>query len=148
MHLSLRVVVALLLAITVPIQGVVAAAMAQCYPATQHMAEAVSTQAGHDRAAMMGVSVHDHHQMAPHRQQSSTSANEPGRFVADLLHGGQHKVTKGHGGGTCCAVAAIPSRPLVLESVAQREFFAPFEPNGVSAFLTGGLERPPRFFLA
>jgi hypothetical protein len=116
MHLSLRVVVALLLAITVPIQGVVAAAMAQCYPAAQHVAEAVSTQAGHDRAAMMGVS--------------------------------EHKVTKGHGGGSCCAVAAIPSRPLVLESVAQREFFAPFEPNGVSAFLTGGLERPPRFFLA
>jgi hypothetical protein len=148
MHFSLRVVVALLLAITVPIQGLVAATRGWCCPSPEQVAEAVPMDTGHGQAVMMAAAMPDHHQMTAHRHQSSTSANEPGQFDAELQNGGLLKVAKRHRGASCCTVAVIPSGPLVLGSVTLKELFTSFEPRGVIAFLTEGLERPPRLLLA
>lgn len=148
MRLDLRAVVALLLAITVPIQAVVAATIAHCCPTTQQVAGAVSSHPGDDHARMMVASMQDHQRVAAHLDARSTPVSGPGQFDIDLSQSDPYKVAKGHGGGSCCALPAIPSRPLALECVTQREYFAPFGPDSVSAFLTEGLERPPRFLVA
>jgi hypothetical protein len=148
MRCSLRVVLALLLAVAVPSQGVVAATMGWCCPTPETVAAAVWSHPGHDHAAMMAASMQDHHEMAAHQLRSAGPLNEPGRFDVDLLHGSPHKVAKCHGHMGCCATAAIPSCSLLVDSVALKEFFAPFAPNGLAAFFTEGLERPPRLFIA
>ena len=144
-----RIIIALVLAFALPLQGVAAATMAACGP-SHHRMEGVAqahSHFDHDGQPEAQTGVHDHSSL--HSQQQSLAG---GQAHSDhhAAHGGLDKVSKYKCSAcaSCCAVAAIPSSLLTLESVSLPEFFAPLELSGIAAFLTEGLERPPRTVLA
>jgi hypothetical protein len=143
-----RFVVALVLAVALPFQGVAAATMAACGPShhlTDGMAQAHS-DFGHGQSEAVTGS-HDH--ASPHSLESRLDG-EPAQADHQALHGGSHNAPKYKCSScvSCCTSTAIPSPLVFLESAALPESFAYSEPSGVAAFLGEGLERPPRIVLA
>ena len=101
----------------------------------------------HDGQPEAVIGGDDHASLHSHEQ---SLAGEQAKSEHHVVHGGLDKVSKYKCSAcaSCCAAAAIPSPPVTLESVSLPEFFAPLEPGGIAAFLTEGLERPPRSVLA
>jgi len=129
-----RLALTLLLAIALPLQGMAAAAM-------------IARGAGsHDHTHAVA---HDHHALDPagHADAGSDEMN------AAHSHGGKADP----GGGTlhkcsacasCCVGAAAPSQSITFDTVKLTDRFAPLVARSVPAYVSEGLERPPREFLA
>ena len=129
-----RLVLTLLLAIALPLQGMAAAAM-------------IARGAGfHDHTHAVA---HDHHALDPAGHADAGSDE----MHAAHSHGGKADP----GGGTlhkcsacasCCVGAAAPSQSITFDTVKLTDRFAPLVARSVPAYVSEGLERPPREFLA
>jgi len=126
-----------LLAIALPMQGMAAATMISC-GVGQHE---------HDGAHAVS---HRHHGSAGHDH--ATEANSYETRVAhshvgkaDLVEGTLHKCSAC---ASCCIGAAVPSQAIAFDTVKLTDHFAPLVTRSVPAYVTEGLERPPRAFLA
>ncbi len=144
-----RIIVALVLAVALPFQGVAAATMAACGPSHHRMDGVVQTHShfDHDGRPEAVTNGHDHASLLSHEK---SLAGEQAQADHHAVHGGLDKLSKYKCSAcaSCCAAAAIPSPLVVLESASLPEFFASLESSGIAAFLTEGLERPPRSVLA
>lgn len=134
-----RLAMMLLLALALPVQGVAAAAMISC------------SAGQHDHGAPQ---VAGHHHPAAHAMAESHSADaSPHVGHAHESHDGKGNLGKGtvhkcSACSSCCVGAAVPSPSIVFESVKLTDHFAPLVARSMPAYLTEGLERPPRAFLA
>ena len=144
-----RIIIALVLAFALPLQGVAAATMVACGPSHHRMdgASQVHSHFDHDGQPEAQTDDHDHSSLHSHEQSLIGEQVHPDHHAAhhDLDKASKYKCSAC---ASCCAAAAIPSQLLTLESVSLPEFFAPLELSGIAAFLTEGLERPPRSILA
>ena len=139
----MHVVIAFILALAIPLQGIAAATMAACGPEHATVPNTSMGPVGQDTRAEAS----EHHAMHHHVHASShggIDANDHAR------HAGLDKLAKAKCSvcASCCAGSAMPSTFVVFDSVALTESFALPVPTGTAAFLTAGLERPPRIFLA
>lgn len=133
-----RLAMMLLLAIALPLQGVAAATMISCGtghdhrlpPAASHDEDRIGA-AGHDHASNMDA---DH---------SRVSHSHEGK--GDLSKGSLHKCSAC---ASCCIGAAVPSQATVFAAIKLTDQPAPLVARSVPAYVTEGLERPPRAFLA
>ena len=129
-----RFVLMCLLSVALPVQGFAAYSMAGCGPG-HHGVLVSRAEQGHHHDVASG---HDHAhgtvlaESSPH-QHSQGDPSKPDKCSACA---------------SCCSATALPSLPVVLQSPALTDHFAPLETSGVAAFLSEGLERPPRFVLA
>lgn len=109
----------------------------------------------HDHAHVHAVS-HDHHAF-------DSAGHGHGHAHADDADSHQTHVAHSHDGkgdpakgplhkcsacASCCVGAAVPSQALAFETVKLSDRFAPLVARGVPAYVSEGLERPPRAFLA
>ena len=131
-----RLALTFLLAIALPLQGMAAATMISC-GLGQHehdVARAASHHhhgsAGHDHAA----EANSHETHFAHSHEGNT----------DLAKGTPHKCSAC---ASCCVGAAVPSQAIAFETVKLTDHFAPLVARSVPAYVTEGLERPPRAFL-
>ena len=142
MRRGVRLAVMWLLALALPLQGLSAATMAAC--ADGH----------HERAASHGVA-HTHH----HDATAALADEHVGGASLHSHAGADHTHAAKTGFGTdvshkcsacasCCTSAGVPSEAMAFEPVKLTEHFAPFAVRSVPAFLSGGLERPPRAIFA
>lgn len=123
-----------LLAVALPLQGSVAAALRACGP-------------GHDPLAMAAIAIAEHDHAAHHHDDTAASAHDHDADAAtqDLHKSAPHKCSAC---AACCVTAALPASTLRFEAAIDAA--APprtFVPTAV-AFLTDGPERPPRSLLA
>lgn len=132
-----RLALTFLLAIALPLQGMAAATMISC-GLGQHE---------HDRAHAVS---HDHHGFAHHANATEASSYEThvphshdGK--GDLAKGTLHKCSAC---ASCCGGAAVPSQAIAFDTVKLTDRFAPLVARSVPAYVSEGLERPPRAFLA
>ncbi len=139
---AVHVVIAFILALAIPLQGIAAATMAACASEPATDSHAIAAQVGHEAMAEAG----EHHAM--HRHVHTSSRRGPD--TASPSHAGLARLAKAKCSvcASCCAGAAMPSTLVVFDSVVLRESFAQAVPTGTPAFLTAGLERPPRNLLA
>ena len=131
-----------LLVVTLPLQGLSAATMVAC-----------------------GVGQHDHSvsHAASHSHRSDIAAREVHSHVADanpyehadLDHSHTGKTSLGKGVthkcsacASCCMSAVVPSETVSFDAVKLTDLFAPLVARTLAAYVTEGLERPPRPFLA
>lgn len=115
-----------LLAAALPLQGVAAATMLSCAPVGHHGNAGPASPHGHDHATHASVDQGD-------------DSDAPGAGGA---------VAKCSACSFCCTGAAAPARLLVFGPLDLPEFYAPFAARSVAAFVSEGLERPPRTVLA
>ena len=135
-----------LLAIALPMQGFAAATMISCGLGQHDHAHAHAHAAGQD-----------HHAVSDSRGDAMPEAHlgDAGRHEtgADHSHAGKTGLAKVSlhtcsACASCCVGAAVPSQPISFASVKQTDSFAPLGTCSVAAYVTEGLERPPRAFLA
>jgi len=143
-----RIIVALVLAIALPFQGVAAATMAACEPSHHPVERVTQAHGSFDQHGQLETVTDGSDQTSPHSHEKSL-AGEQAPVDHDAVPGSLDK-NCAHKCSACapCSAAAIPSPFVTLESVALSESFAPLEPSGTTAFLSEGLERPPRPVLA
>ena len=136
----LRFVWASLLALALPLQGLAAATMAACGPGHgghgQGHEHAMPHDAQHAHGHGLGADV--------------TSADDAtaDAATADEVPSTQHSQKCSVCASCCIASAGLPAHAVVAEPATSAESFVDLEPGSAPVFLTGGLERPPRSFLA
>jgi hypothetical protein len=141
MHAWFRWVVACLLALALPAQGLANAAMLHCGSSHErmHTAQAASPQAAEH---------HQHHGAAPEHPHGADHAEHTSHQPASpdkLTDLGQYKCSSC---ASCCAGIALPSTmPQLVAPELGATPFAAIAP-GVAAFATDGPDRPPRSSLA
>jgi hypothetical protein len=137
MSRAIRVVIGFILALAIPLHGIAAAMMAACGPGISHTRV---ERVGLDFVAE-NPTVHRHVHASPHARSDLDPHSQ---------HLGHDKLAKAKCSvcASCCAGTAMPSTFVGLDSAALTESFVPAVPTGNPAFLTAGLERPPRIVLA
>lgn len=125
-----------LLGLALPVQGF-GYSMTGCGPAHHGPALSHAQEARHHEGSATG---HE----SDHAQGSSSADSSQHKHS----HEGKAKTDKCSACASCCSATALPSVPVVLTSPVLKDRFAPFALNGVAAFLSEGLERPPRSILA
>lgn len=110
----------LVLAIALPMQGMAAAMMSCSAGRHDHGSAQVQAHQGHDHAGT--------------HLTTAEGKGEPGKATG-------HKCSAC---AACCAGAVAPSPSIVFESVKLTDHFAPLVARSIPAFVTEGLERPPR----
>jgi len=144
MHRWLRFIIAMVLSAALPLQGVAAATMQHCashsmVDSDQH--ENVDQHHHVDAGGLSDHAIHHHH---------------GGIDVADSGDAGSHHPSdhasvakaKCSACAACCASAAIPASSMQLGAVPPTGTVVAHGRTPAPAFLTAGLERPPRTFLA
>jgi hypothetical protein len=129
-----------LLAVALPLQGVSAATMLACdagqhgrgnskVPSHSHIGH-IAAEHGHSHVA--DASLHEHTGVAP-----------PGnaKLAKDVAH-------RCSACASCCLNAVAPTETVSFETIKLPDLFAPLVARTVAAYVTEGVERPPRFFLA
>jgi hypothetical protein len=125
MHRLARLVIALVLAVALPWHAAAVATMIDCQPPgghEHHVTAAADEGAGHAAHHAQGHDAHGHPDLAAK--------------------------AKCHASASCCAAAALPSPATAFDGAGFSQRFTPPAPAGVAAFLTSGLERPPRTIFA
>jgi hypothetical protein len=131
-----------LLAIALPLQGVSAATMLAC-GAGQHT-HAGSGVARHSHAGLIAARHADAHDVdAISHEHAGIEHTRPRK--TDLADDVAHKCSAC---ASCCLNAAVPTEAVLFDSLRLPDLFAPLVEVTLPAYLTEGLERPPRFFLA
>ena len=130
-----------LLAVALPWQGVSAATMLACgidfHPvtvarATPHAEGAAIMSAGHGHGAHDAMHV-----------QVVAAASPLEKSPAGPTH--EHKCSAC---ASCCLSTFAPPAPVSLDSVELSQSYRPHVPGSLAAFLTQGIERPPRIAFA
>ena len=129
-----RLALMFLLAIALPLQGMAAATMIACGSGSRDHAHAVA----HDHHALDSVG---HADASSHEMHGAHSHDGKG----DLADGAPHKCSAC---ASCCVGAAVPSQAIAFDTVKLTDRFAPLVARSVPAYVSEGLERPPREFLA
>lgn len=134
-----RLLLMWLLAVALPLQGLSAATMLAC-------------GAGEHDHKIAQVASHSHGAAAPlHTHVTDSTASERARAdhvapaKADPVTRVAHKCSAC---ASCCINAVVPAASISFDAVRLPDFFAPLVPHTFAAFVTEGLERPPRLFLA
>jgi len=139
MRRAVRLVLTWLLAFALPLQGVATASRA-AYATQSADAMTVTTPAnspGADSAAQHW-----------HRHGASPDADDP---VGQAAHGANLPGDAGHkcsACASCCLNAVVPTDAICFDAIALPDLFAPLVRATPAAYLTEGLERPPRSLLA
>jgi hypothetical protein len=128
----LRPLLVWLMVLALPLQGLAAATMLNC--ATAHGAEGATVAAHGDSAP------HDHDHDHDHGAMTGAHADAAGD-----AHAPDHKCSAC---AACHASLGLPAALPLLPDFDVAEAHRPVPAIGVSPFLTGGLERPPRSALA
>lgn len=139
----LRIALAWLLAVALPIQGYAAQAMLLCGPA-HHQSAVASDHASHDHGE---ASMHDDHRSMASHEDAEASALDS----AQDHHAKDFK--SGHAGkcsacASCCSAAAIVTAISSVDLTPQHVPVVATIPAGHAHDALGGLDRPPRQFLA
>lgn len=140
MRLVLRLWLTIVLGIALPLQGVTAATMFHCVPAQQ---QAGASADAHDHAQHLAGGMRDAGHHAP-----TAAADEPAADASQQPQPQQQSATKCSACAACCASAALPSALMVFSSPELVQSFTRSMASRVAAFVTQGLERPPRPLLA
>ena len=131
-----------LLAMALPLQGLSAATMAACAAGHhEHAAADAAARAHHEQ----GIATHSHEQVSefsPHSHEGADLSH------ADKSGFGKDVSQKCSACAACCTSAAVPAETISFDTVELTDLFAPGIPRTVAAYVTEGLERPPRLFLA
>ena len=129
-----RLALMFLLAIALPLQGMAAATMAACgWGPHDHVHAVAHDHHAFDSAGRADASSHEMHVAHSHDGK------------ADLADGALHKCSAC---ASCCVGAAVPSQAIAFDTVKLTDRFAPLVARSVPAYVSEGLERPPRAFLA
>ena len=141
-----------LLALAVPVQGFAAASMVGC--GTGHGAAGLHSHAqgmhGDQKAASHS---HDHHANvvahAGHQHHADAASHgDAHKSHADTAKDSKFSKASCSACASCCTSAALPTTPVVFQATEMPSVFVLLAPPPVVSFVSGGLERPPRFFLA
>lgn len=138
-----RVLLLCLMAVALPVQGFAAAGMQHCQPIHERTQTVTAPHAVHHGDA------HAH----PHDTASAPQAHEAGAGAVDHAPVAEKShavaaVAKCSACAACCVGLGLPASALQLPklpAVGPQPATIPME---AAAFLTGGLDRPPRPFLA
>ena len=128
MRRVLRIALMWLLALALPVQGVVAATMVACGPG--HSSVAVQADTGHHPVQVD----HSHHRNAAAHDDLTEVKSDVVKVVSQ----------KCSACASCCTAAMLPSPAPSLVSAVVPEFFVAAVPADTALFLTDGPERPPR----
>ena len=135
----LRIALAWLLAVALPIQGYAAQAMTLCGPAH------------HQRAVVQDRAANDHGDAAMHEHHVSVAGHDDtGSAAPDGTQDRQAKTFKsGHAGkcsacASCCSAAALATAVLSVGVIPQHAPVVATIPAGHAHDSLGGLDRPPR----
>ena len=161
MRRLVRLTVFWLLAAALPLQGVAAATMRSCAPVGHHGNAMPASPHGHDAGLAIVAPAATDAVATIHRHAGDAShaghANQAGHAShASMDHGDDSNARSDAGGAVakcsacsfCCTGAAAPAHLLVFGPLDLPEFYAPFAARSVAAFVSEGLERPPRTVLA
>jgi hypothetical protein len=127
-----------LLALALPVQGVSAATMLAC-------------GLGHHKHRASKAPVHSHVHTVGHVHALAASTNDAGAITGapqgktDLGKVAEHKCSAC---ASCCLGAAVPTEVASFDAIQLPQVFASLVARTLPAYLTEGLERPPRTFLA
>ena len=154
MRRLVRLVVFWLLAVALPLQGVAAATMLSCAPVGHHGNAVPASSHGDDATAASVARAAPDAAADKHDHASHAAVGHATHAAVD--HGDDSDARSGAGGAAakcsacsfCCTGAAAPARLLVFGPLELPEFYAPFAARSVAAFVSEGLERPPRTVLA
>jgi hypothetical protein len=134
-----------LLLAALPVQGWAVATMVHCGPshqrATLRAVDAISpvqhahSHEGHDHGSHHASVVADDADTGPSPAGSDAQSLSMGKFKCSAC-------------ATCCLGMALPSAVLTFDASVSSDSLEPGMPRGHAVFLTAGLERPPRTFLA
>ena len=142
MHRWARLIIALVLAAALPLQGIAAATMQLCAPRAD---DAVSSESVHHATvaadSLSPHSMHHHHGKTETVKVASSDAERPPAAAPAAK-------SKCSVCAACCAGAALPAAPIRFGEAAPDEALVPTLQSPAPAFLTTGLERPPRPSLA
>lgn len=135
-----RLAVTFLLAIALPMQGMAATTMISCGSGPHPHGQAQTDSPEH------------HGDVAGHWHSHAAEASSPVTEV-DHGHGGKSDLAKGtlhkcSACASCCTGVAVPSHTVAFDSVKLTDQFSPLAARSVPAYVSEGLERPPRAFLA
>ena len=135
-----RLAVLCLVALALPLQGVMAATMLAC------------GLGQHDQVVAHAIEQEHHSTLAsvPSHKHLATATSH-----GDAVDHHTHDASTGdHSAGhkcsvcaSCCTSAAAPAETVSFDPVVMTDFFAPPVARSVPAYVTEGLERPPRLFL-
>nr|WP_316643035.1 hypothetical protein [uncultured Roseateles sp.] len=137
----LQIALAWLLAVALPVQGYAAQAMLMCAPA-HHQSAAIHYHASHDHgdlAVDLAVSVPSHSDV---KGSPDASLNHRAKMVKS------GHATKCSACSSCCGAPAITASVHAVEVIPQHVPVVATIPVGNAVDTIGGLERPPRPFLA
>jgi len=136
-----RFLLAWLLAVALPVQGVSAASMAACGAHHGHVGSSGGASWHRARAA------NDH----SHLHAMGTALPAPAA-VADATHAkttlAKVAAPKCSACASCCASAVVPTEAISFDAVAAADPFPPLIARAPAAYVTEGPDRPPRSFLA
>ena len=143
MRLSLRSLLIWLMVLAMPVQAVAAASMQHCGAAHRLM------QVGSTAAAPDG---HDPvHESVPHQHADTgldreTSAGDPSVEGLNPAALGDDYTCSAC--ANCCSAVALPSSLVRLPAPSIEAHAAALPATDVVSFMSGGIDRPPRTFLA
>ena len=134
-----------LLTVALPLQGISAATMTACGVGHHHRQTGVTLQtaAVSDSDPMPARHVHDHGAASDAHEHAGAAHPDPDKN--DLAKGVAHKCSAC---ASCCLNAVVPTEALGFEAPNVTDHFAPPVTRTLAAYVTEGLERPPRPFLA
>ena len=149
---ALRISLMWLLTLAVPVHGFAAASMLGCVSGqSRSIAVAAHLHASDRHGDDADMHVHAHHASEAETAQAATPHHADGAGDGQAPKG--HAVDKVSAAScsacaACCTSAALPATPLVFEPAPAPNSFVLPAPQHVATFVSGGLERPPRSFLA
>lgn len=146
MRLSLRSLLIWLMVLALPIQAVAAAGMQHC-GATHRLMQVASMGAA-------APDVHDPaHEATPHEHAGASTSLDVVVSAGDSSDQGPNATALGNdftcsACASCCSALALPSSLVRLPAPSIEDHAAALPTPEAVSFMPGGIERPPRSFLA
>ena len=131
-----------LLAMALPLQGLAAATMMSCGAGQDGRAHSHVASHSHHHGELVAVLAHSHAEEASLDQHADLDQSQAG--TTGLGNVATHKCSAC---ASCCTSAAVSSQAILFDAVKLTDFFAPPVARPLVAYVTEGLERPPRSFL-
>ena len=142
MHRWARFIVVLVLAAALPLQGIAAATLQLCAPPPEAAVPIAPAPHVTVAAHFSPHAMHHQHHGAGETVTLARSDTEQQPHAAPVVE------SKCSVCAACCAGAALPASSIEFGDAAPEDALLPSFQSPTPAFLTAGLERPPRTFLA
>lgn len=146
MRFSVRSLLIWLMVLAVPVQAIAASGMQHCGPAHQSM-----------QAGLTGASSADEHDQAhdavPHEHAQAATNSDGEQNVGDVSDATLTAATLGDdytcsACANCCSAVGLPSAVVRIAEAPIEAHASALPASAVVSFVPGGLDRPPRTFLA